>query len=248
MPPRVLKEYDERRNELLDAAQRLFIEQGYESTSVNAIIDSVGVAKGTFYHYFKSKTDLLDSLVERMTARILAGVRIALEGQEMDAITKLNLVFQASARWKADNREALLALLRPIYSDENVLLRLKMTKRSIEATAPLLTEIIAQGVREGVFDIEHPGETADMVMSLSVVFRETHAQRFLESWKDPDAWVLMVRRAAAYQRAVEKILGAPKGSVRIVDQSAMNAFRPEGAPVTAEEIQLWDGIAQGANQ
>ena len=188
MPARVLKEYDERKNELLDAAQRLFIEQGYESTSVNAIIDSVGVAKGTFYHYFKSKSDLLDSLVERITERILSQVRNALEVREMDAIAKLNVVFQASSRWKADNREALLALLRPIYSDENVLLRLKMTKRSIETTAPLLAEIIAQGVREGVFDSQHPEETADMVMSLSVVFRETHAQRFLESWKDPEAW------------------------------------------------------------
>ncbi len=57
---RVTKEYDQRLQELLDTARQLFFEIGYEKTSVNDIIDRVGVAKGTFYHYFKTKEDLLD--------------------------------------------------------------------------------------------------------------------------------------------------------------------------------------------
>ncbi|MCK4578956.1 MAG: TetR/AcrR family transcriptional regulator, partial [Candidatus Marinimicrobia bacterium] len=52
---RVLKEYDERKTEFLDAARELFYSLGYEQTSVNTIIEKVGVSKGTFYHYFKSK-------------------------------------------------------------------------------------------------------------------------------------------------------------------------------------------------
>ena len=67
---RITKEYYERKNEILDAAQELFLTQGYEKTSVDNIIKKVGVAKGTFYYYFKSKEDLLDKLVKRMTDKI----------------------------------------------------------------------------------------------------------------------------------------------------------------------------------
>jgi AcrR family transcriptional regulator len=60
---RTVKEPDIRRAELLDAAQKLFYAKGYEKTPVQDNIDRVGVAKGTFYHYFGSKVELLDELV-----------------------------------------------------------------------------------------------------------------------------------------------------------------------------------------
>jgi len=59
---RITKEYHVRKNELLDTAQELFFTQGYEQTTVETIIQKVGVSKGTFYYYFKSKEDLLDKL------------------------------------------------------------------------------------------------------------------------------------------------------------------------------------------
>ena len=70
---RISKDYDVRKQEFLDAAQKLFYEQGYDQTSVNTIIDAVGVSKGTFYHYFKSKEDLLDALAERVAMQAGAG-------------------------------------------------------------------------------------------------------------------------------------------------------------------------------
>ena len=57
--PRTVKDYDERYAEFLDVAQQLFFSQGYERTTVQEIIDTVGVAKGTFYHYFDSKQAIL---------------------------------------------------------------------------------------------------------------------------------------------------------------------------------------------
>ena len=49
---RVSKEHEERKNEILDTARRLFYINSYNNTSVNAIIEAVGISKGTFYHYF----------------------------------------------------------------------------------------------------------------------------------------------------------------------------------------------------
>jgi len=55
---RISKDGDIRKQELLDAALQLFYEKGYEKTSVNDIIEKVGVSKGAFYYYFKSKEEV----------------------------------------------------------------------------------------------------------------------------------------------------------------------------------------------
>ena len=52
---RIIKEADERRNEILDAAETLITEKGYSKTTIIDILNQVGIAKGTFYYYFKSK-------------------------------------------------------------------------------------------------------------------------------------------------------------------------------------------------
>ena len=56
-----MKEHDERRNEIINTAAVLFMEKGYDRCSINDILNKIGIAKGTFYHYFKSKEDVLDA-------------------------------------------------------------------------------------------------------------------------------------------------------------------------------------------
>ncbi|MDF2532153.1 MAG: TetR family transcriptional regulator [Clostridia bacterium] len=62
---RITKEYDERRNEILDTAEKLFHAKGYEKCTVNDILKEISIAKGTFYHYFRSKEEVLDAIVSR---------------------------------------------------------------------------------------------------------------------------------------------------------------------------------------
>ncbi|MCG7586295.1 TetR/AcrR family transcriptional regulator, partial [Photobacterium sp. OFAV2-7] len=71
---RVVKAADERRSEFITAAQTLFYSKGYESTSVNDLINAVGVSKGAFYHYFDSKQAVLEALVDDMQLQYQAVV------------------------------------------------------------------------------------------------------------------------------------------------------------------------------
>ena len=85
--PRVVKAAAVRRLELLDIAQRLFLERGYERTTVNDVIDAAGVSKGAFYHHFRAKEDLLEAIAERMARQSLE--HSFLPGQSLWADTKL---------------------------------------------------------------------------------------------------------------------------------------------------------------
>ena len=63
---RIVKEAQERKNEILDVAGRLFAQKGYDSTSTNDILEEIGIARGTLYYHFKSKEDILDAMFDRM--------------------------------------------------------------------------------------------------------------------------------------------------------------------------------------
>lgn len=69
-----------RLDELMSAAENLFLSQGVDATTVNEIVESAGVAKGTFYHYFSSKNEMLEALAKRYTERFLASVQEAIDG------------------------------------------------------------------------------------------------------------------------------------------------------------------------
>ena len=72
---RIVKEHDERKNEIIDTAAALFELKGYEQCSVNDILTAIGIAKGTFYHYFKSKEEVLDAVIAKTMDQITQQVR-----------------------------------------------------------------------------------------------------------------------------------------------------------------------------
>ncbi|MHC4915131.1 MAG: TetR/AcrR family transcriptional regulator [Planctomycetota bacterium] len=222
---RVLKGYEQRRGELLDVAARLFHERGYGATPVSAIIKAAGVAKGTFYHYFDSKERLLDAIVLRMVDAILAGATAAGAREGLNAVERLNVFFAAAGRWKAEHAPLLIGLLRALYREENVLLRHKITRRGMAIIAPALTEIVRQGAEEGSFNAGEPEDAAEMILHLFAAFRETTAELLLSAAEHPENWPVIERKLGSCERAVERVLGAPEGSVRLAGEGALRAFR-----------------------
>ena len=74
----------ERRDELMNAAQRLFLEQGVGPTTIERITSGAEVAKGTFYLYFSSKEDILAALGERFSQELLARIKTAVAAKPAD--------------------------------------------------------------------------------------------------------------------------------------------------------------------
>ena len=72
---RIVKSADERKGEILDVAEQLFAEKGFDNASTNDIIKKIGIARGTLYHHFKSKEEILDAIVERMMNDSIARAR-----------------------------------------------------------------------------------------------------------------------------------------------------------------------------
>lgn len=207
------KEYDVRKQEFLDAARELFYANGYEETSVNTIIDQVGVSKGTFYHYFKSKDELLDDLVAHLTKDIIGVLGEIVDDPKMDALTKLNNIFERSGDYKVANKDLIMTLIRTLYNDKNIRLRLKMNERTVELMTPLMLKIINQGLDEGVFDTAFPNEVSGMIFTLAIGMGEKTAHLIIGIDEHPENAGLLFSTFDMYQNAIERLLGAPEGSI-----------------------------------
>ncbi len=156
---RIIKEYDERRIEILDAAESLFETKGYEKCTVNDIIKEVSIAKGTFYYYFKSKQDVLDAIVLRYKEIIVGRTEKILE-KNIGPEKKLLKIFKAMRlKDKTDDK-----LLEELHKSENALLHQKSLNQIVTALTPILAKVIAEGIEKKVWSCKYPLEYMEIFL------------------------------------------------------------------------------------
>src|SRR5919204_3346182 len=100
---RILKkeEHTAKRNEILDVALRLVYSKGYDKMTIQDILDELRISKGAFYHYFDSKADVLEALVERMVVEQVEPLLFSIvQDPHLTALEKLQGYFDTSVRWK----------------------------------------------------------------------------------------------------------------------------------------------------
>ncbi len=209
---------EETKERILDAAQHLFFGRGYAATSIAEIIRTVDIAKGTFYHHFSSKEELLDEIVIRFTEEVLAAVMPIVEDPEMGAVEKLREFFVRGFAWKIADADRFYGLLRAIYSDENLLFRRKVTERTILLVSPILATMVRQGVEEGVFDTPIPDRAGELALRLATALSEQSASLFLELLDDPSAADSIAELSDDIEYAVERLIGAPDGTITILNR------------------------------
>jgi TetR/AcrR family transcriptional repressor of nem operon len=234
--------YAARRNEILDATQRLVYIKGYEHMSIQDILDALQISKGAFYHYFSSKGEALDSLVERMVVEeIMPLLRSVVQDPELSAIEKLHRYFDAAIQWKSGRKALMLELLRVWLSDENAIVRQKLLNMAIEHVTPLLTEIIRQGIQEGVFTTTYPDQTCQVIYYTLLGLSNSILELLISDDANLDR-VYIERTVTAYVNAlndvVERLLGAPSDSLHLVDKETLEGWFPSPETIPAETSEM----------
>ncbi|OHT88942.1 TetR/AcrR family transcriptional regulator [Mycobacteroides saopaulense] len=225
--PRVVKHPEVRRTELLDLAMALFLERGYDKVSLNDLIATSGISKGAFYHYFSSKEALVDALSERSAHQALESLSPVFTEVEKGALERLNAGLRAGYEVKMalgapESIAAMASMLRP----ENQALLRRISAIWEDKFRPVLTEVIATGVAEGVFQTFDPEGVGDMIQGFAANMGVT-VQRITAA---PDARArteaidAAVMRQRLYGIATDRILGLPDGTVEVLDRGQIEAL------------------------
>ena len=216
---RIVKQPEERRQEILDTAQLLFANQGYEHTSVQAIVDTIGIAKGTFYHYFDSKDDLLIALIESLVDEIVASMELLVLDEELTAPQKLHSMFGSSAEIKLARKPTLAPLVSAFLSADSALFREMAQVETERRIGPPLAEIINQGIGEGVFAVGNPDRAAQIVLQLIQAMGYATVPHVMATPMHENVLSQLQSVVAAYEEAITRVLGAAPDSIKLIDMS-----------------------------
>jgi len=211
------KKHDKKKTELLNSAQRLFLRNGYENTSVASIIDAVGKAKGTFYHYFRSKEELLEQVVDRQLESISQMSEPVIADSKLNALEKLNALYSLSTRFNVATRDTTIMLVKAFYADNNIRLLDKFTKKRIKTFAPILSKVISQGVAEGVFHTGNVQYVSEIILHVDTHLAEEFARIVMRERPNREDVEIFLEKNKTYVNIVERILGAPEGSLAVFD-------------------------------
>ena len=218
---RIVKDYDERRAEILATSQQLFMTLGYEKTPISTILETLKISKGTFYHYFESKEELLEAIVANMVVQAQQEASAILENPALNSLQKLNLFFDRSKNMKLEYRDLMLSLMHMLYSDDNVRLRNKLYERQMAMVSPILAGFIEQGIQEGIFTCTDARVVAESIVMFSNSVGELLGKLMLECIKDPSQLPALETRLRVYADAFMRILGAPLGSIELFDKKTV---------------------------
>src|SRR5258707_386731 len=177
------------------------------------LLEALQISRGAFYHYFESKQALLMALVERIGEQAEQLVLPIVSSREMPAQDKLLRFFAVLDQSKRENLDLLFAFMRVWYADENALFRQKLYLARIKRLAPWLSQIIREGVAEGVFTAPYPDQAARMILSLLEDLGYATVELLLvEKGERPDISRL-VQLGEATADALERVLGMKPGGL-----------------------------------
>jgi TetR/AcrR family transcriptional repressor of nem operon len=205
-----------KRREILNAAQRLVFTKGYEQMSIQDILDDVGISSGAFHHYFDSRGALLEAFIERIKQETEKPLLPIIHDPKLTAIEKFQGFFDTLDRLRIAHKAEVVKLGRIWYADSNAIVRLNVDEAERSQRAPLLAEIVRQGIEEGTFTTAYPDKAGEVIMSLLHGMGDTHIRLLLllDQKRDDDQRLIeeIVVTHAAYMDAVERVLGAPAHS------------------------------------
>ena len=218
--------YVERRSEILATAQRLVYSKGFEQMTIQDILDDLQISKGAFYHYFNSKSALLEGLIESTLDQAEQILIPIAQDPNLPAIEKLQCYFTTLSRWKATQKTYLLALVNVWYTDDNAIVRQKMLAATIQRITPLITQAIRQGIQEGVLETVYPDQAGEVILSVLQSLGENLARQLFTPGVERNDLQRVKSTVAAYTDALERVLGAPSGSLEIVDRDTLEEWFP----------------------
>jgi AcrR family transcriptional regulator len=202
---RTVKDPETRRAEIITTARRLFGIREYEKTTMQDVIEELGIAKGTIYYYFKSKEELLDAVINQMGDEMVDRMQSALNTGEGNALQMFQQLINAG-----NIAEENVEIMEQLHNPRNAGMHAAMMAVAIKRSAPLYAKVIEQGCSEGLFTTANSLETAEFILTSVQFLMDTG----IYQWTQQD----LMRRAMALPGIIETMLGAKPGSFQFLLQ------------------------------
>ncbi len=208
-----MKKGDLKRIQILDTAEKLFFERGYDRTSVQDILDALQMSKGGFYHYFDAKDSVLRAVSERRAQSRFDQLNAAIHGTRRNPVEKLNLVLGMANLFEAEEAPFAALMLKLCYRDKDAAMCAHRRRVLVDGLLPTLNDIIAEGMADGSLHTRHPMEIGRLLMLMACDVDDEVCNLLADNPDNPDVMLRMLEMLNTWRDSVERLVGAPYGTV-----------------------------------
>ena len=225
-----MKKGDIRKIRILDAAEKLFFEKGYEQTSIQDILDELSLSKGGFYHYFDSKLGMLREICERRAEARYEKLIGELYLSRRSPIDKLNLLLNQANLFETEDVRFAALMLKICYREHDAAIREHTRRIAIERLTPFMNDVVGEGIEDGLLHTRYPMEIGRLALMLAWDVDDSACRMLADKPENPECIIPIMEMLNAYRESVETLLGAPFGTLEIFDVTKLvNAIRAAAA-------------------
>lgn len=207
------KEGTVRKNEIMDIALALFLEKGYEKTTIEDILTKTGISKGTFYYYFEAKEDVLKILAWREAERKLELTRRIAEDECHTALDKLNKIITGAQQINFADFKHRIEIFKAVNEYGNLEFQQRIYDHSLRLGVPLIQSILEQGNVEKTMKVQYPQEMAELFIVMMNHFKAAIGKLWLELQDKTAMKSYITQKAGFYQDFLAKNLGVEAGQL-----------------------------------
>ena len=216
-----MKKGDLRRGQILDMAEKLFFEQGYDHTSIQDILDALRLSKGGFYHYFDAKETVLREICERKWVGRYDQLRIDLMTDRRGPVDKLNALLKQASLFEAEDTRFAALLLKLCYKDRDASIRDYRRRVMIDRLLPQVDAVVLEGIQAGTMHARYPMGVGRVMLLLACDINDEVCDILADDLDNPDRMIRVIELLNTYRESVELLSGAPFGSVQLFDPARM---------------------------
>ncbi len=216
-----MRKGEESKKRIIDAAEKLFSQNGYQATSVQDVLDELSISKGGFYHYFETKMDLLAAVCNRRAEQWYGEGVQYVRAMRADSVEKLNAALRLMNTLDRETPALLGTITELTLSAQDASVRRELRIITLEMLVPLIEEILDAGAREKQFIVKRTAEVARMIAMLALDVNEEASRQIAADFDKPDCAHSVLELLSAYREAIETIVNAPYGSIELFDLGDM---------------------------
>lgn len=207
---------DLRKRQILETAERLFTEHGYEQTGVQDILNILKLSKGSFYHHFESKEQVLLTICENR-AEMAAG-HYRTEATE-NGLDRMNQLLSGMIPFQGEGL-AFLKMLIPVFRLPEGKSVLNGYQGALKhAWMPMTTKALTQMIRQKTAFTLYPESTAGILLDLINDLWEKISREMLTvtEAKTAESAGRLISLVAPYRAATENMICAPYGTIDLIN-------------------------------
>jgi AcrR family transcriptional regulator len=161
---RVTKDPETRREDILKAALELFREEGFEKVSVESITKAAGIAKGSFYNYFKTKEGVYEAVIADIASRYISTIKDFVTDENTKPKERLMTYIDWTFRLGEEQEKSLRRVLESNANPSQQQMYLRSLDEGFNLMLPFFVKLLEQGVTSKEFIVVNAHFTAVVML------------------------------------------------------------------------------------